>query len=204
MKIIYVLLIGSLLVLSGCAEMAPKYSPDLYPPETNILRDTYQSVNFLVSEENSILDHMTDVYSFREGLADYMMKMVPAWKLDFWPDKVNPTLAVNVKIELSKNGWGNYGYPGAKVNILYGNSVDEQNIFDITMAGQTSFATKNDYFVRESYNFGIIVGQKILNVLAGDKKLVANASAKRKKLEEQENLEKERANPKNSLKRATA
>ena len=218
MKSLYTLLFVALLFLSGCtaAKMAPKYTAAMYAPELNALNNTFMSasLNISIAPERAWSGRDGVVYTgeFERALQSYLNTHVPHWYIGmrFTGKEVKELDNLDINIVVSRNGLGNTGANHASVKIVNKSHSKSYEEISVEMESQSSMrADDPSYLFRESNNFGVVVGRKILNVLAGDKELIANASAMKKRFEElerleeeQEILEEERANPENSLKRA--
>jgi len=183
-----------LFILSGCVSIStpPNYHPETYAPSNNTLSNTNLLVKCYLTEESS-LQNMNNS-SIKNGLIHYFSRWVPKWDTGFYtyyptekeseadPDKLtiflSPTKGILDFSDLVATG-----------KIVVPKTKMEYN-FKVKMGSQTTgniVNTLENIIKRdqESYNFGILIAQKILNILNTDKELVANALEAQKKNEQQ-------------------
>ena len=157
--------------------MAPEYSLEEYKPQSDNLNISKANLKFTVkSNLPSIYDgqQRVNVNSFDDSIKKYFKQNVPDWKI--YPKKYNDQNnipEIDINITLSRMGLVNYGNIIASVDIV-NNTGDNIQPFVVSMetqsrmdAGTVSHLMK--LIERESYNFGIVTGKRIVDTLSENK-----------------------------------
>jgi len=194
----YLSFIAMLFTLSGCSNKLPSiYSYNDYSPKNEIVsKSTYSacieidykfsSIDFLVPEsENRFYDSLED--GFMSSFDRYVSIAAPLMKISTNKDCSNKDSNYQIKM--------NFRHLKGTISIASKDSTKPriENVGMTASNGLWSAEERTQAMRTDVYNFGVLVGRKLLDTLATDENFIAQANKSKLQEEIAENKRKEDA-----------